>query len=256
MILMATRLLGVLLGMSIEVGFSASMVQLLEESDLIAAPEGCEAQIQECAVRVRELRKKSILVDGERRFVLGPSTNLYFKSSNQLRFLSGQIWILPNEDRIRIETPMGTISITGEALVTGTSSAVHILNLGGEVRLRGLGVHEDIVVPQGMKNRLSGVKAGRANIGIPQMATPAEVLSALGPIFWGSRNQFREWVQEHSEIWDGLQEQVALLHSSLAEREIASQNERVEKERALSRLRAQERLELRKMFFQKTFETP
>ncbi|MBX9767111.1 MAG: hypothetical protein K2X47_07565, partial [Bdellovibrionales bacterium] len=211
------------------------------------------AQIQECALRVRDFRRKSILIDGERRFVLGPSTNVFFKSSNQVRLLSGQLWIFANRDQVLVETPMGEVATSGDVWVSGTPEAVYVLNLGGDVRVRALGVQEEIAVPGGMKNRLSGVKDGHASIGIPQMATPAEVLSSLGPLFWGTRNQFRTWIQEHSDIWDGLEDQVASLHLSLAEREIASENRRLEKERALARLRAEERQKLRRMFFQKTF---
>jgi hypothetical protein len=247
------RALGVFLGMSLEVGFTAQVVQLAEETDVISAPAGCEVKIQECAVRIRDQRKKSILIDEVRRFVLGPSTNVFFRNDSHVRLLAGQIWIFGEDDTIEIETPMGVIFIKGEAWVKGDTEEVQVLNLGGKVRLRALGAAEEISVPRGMKNQMSGVQNGHAKVGIPQMGGATEVLSSIGPLFWGSRNQFRGWIEEHAEIWSGLEDSVASLHLNLAEREIASENERAERERAVARARAEERRKLRKMFFNKTF---
>ena len=247
------RLFGALIGMSLELSFASQVVQLPEETDVISMPVGCETGLEECAVRIRAGRRWSVRDGEKRKLMLGPSANVFFKSPQRLRLFSGSLWILPTDQTAHIETVMGDIAVQGEAWISGGADEVQVINLGGHVTMFATAAREKIAVPEGMKNRLSGVSGGQARIGIPQMAMPSEIMTSLSPIFWGTRNQFREWVGEHKEIWAGLEETVAGLHVELAEREVASQNAVIERERAMARARAEERKQLRKMFFQKTF---
>lgn len=242
---------------TVDVRVLAKTVQLPEARSLLQEPAGClntvSTSAESCAVGTRAWEKGTLSL-GDSTVVLDRSTAILRLAPNEIRLVSGQIW-LKAKSAFEVRTEFGSMKVEpGEYWFDRDREKVRVGVIQGLARLYPRGAKEVLEVTPGLENWLGKVgESGEAQRGIPVAIQFKSHLERWARLYTGSRKDFEEDARAFHEVWLSASEYASEVHKTLFESKVASlraEHERMEAARRRSEARTRE---LIRMFREKVF---
>jgi hypothetical protein len=207
---------------SLEVRVKAETMQMPEAAERREEPAGCWAKAIACAVRTASNEKLELKL-GTSSVALDQSTVILRVSSNELRLVSGTIWIRASEP-VTVATEFGTFSSEkGEFWVWRNAERVHAASVESIVQMKPRGSKETLEIGAGLENWFSRIGPdGQARTGIPMAIELKSHLLRWAKLYSGSKANFEKEAQLFYEKWELAAEEAAAIHKELFDRKVAS----------------------------------
>jgi hypothetical protein len=222
----------------------------------VSDPENCLKQsTYPCAIQMSDKQSWTwIWPQGRAEFK--PGTVAVLMGEGDVKVIHGELVLYSVSGAAWLRTLFGDVAVSEGTVLLRRQDAdsFEISTLQGEAQLFPKGGKENLAVPAGYRNWLSGVgNSGEGESGIPQAANKDRVLKVWAKGFSGEKLEFFELARDFHTQWMKAVERAGPMHRELVERSIAS----LEAERQVAaRLAAQkekERRELRALFRRKNY---
>lgn len=242
---------------TVDVRVLAKTVQIPEARDLLQEPAGClksaPMATESCAVGTRAW-EKGTLSFGDSTVVLDRSTAILLLGANEIRLVSGQIW-LKSKSVFEVRTEFGSMKVEpGEYWFDRDRERVRVGVIQGTARLYPRGAQDVLEVTPGLENWLGKVDAsGEAQRGIPVVIQFKPHLQRWARLYAGTLKDFEKDVRDFHEVWLAASEYASEIHKALFERKVASLRAEHEKLEAARRRTEARTRELLRMFREKVF---
>ncbi|MGZ3769044.1 MAG: hypothetical protein ACXWRG_05245 [Bdellovibrio sp.] len=240
-----TRLIFFLLAFQLDVRVRASAT----ESD---QPDACLKTKEVCLYQVKDeplhLKNKNLILHSSEGSVIVRQTQ------KQWRFVKGILWV-ENGSKIKIESLYGVMeSSQGQYWIIDHGEKILIRNINADLNVT-LRDGKKLLVPEGFEFWVSGTNLkGHSEFGMIQPIDMKKHLPLWYSLFTGSKNEFITEVKNLRSSWGDLVEKSSYLYKNLAIREIASVQEKEEKEKLQKKQMAMHLQQVKKIYYQRVFE--
>lgn len=240
-----SRLILFLLAFQMEVRVRAS-------GDLLQEPEACLKSQQSCAIHVLgtgfHLQKKSLVLHATE------GSTLMRLSQKNWKLIKGTLWV-EKANSVEVETAYASVkSAGGQYWLLQKNDQVIIRNINAELEVT-LRDGKKLEVPEGFEFWVSGINSkGLSEYGMIHPISLKEHLVLWNSLYVGGKANFLKEAQSLKEDWGGLTEKSSDLYQIIIKRKMASI---AEQDRLLEEKKHQEavyRQNLKKIYFQRTFE--
>lgn len=181
------------------------------------------------------------------------STTLERNDKNHFQYLNGTIWIQSNEKMV-IDSLYGSVeSDRGEFWIVENDKKITIRSVIGLVKVNINSV--TLEIPEGFQVWISGKdNTGKNTYGVPENIPIESHLKLWSELFTGTRAEFKERVSILKSLYKDKNVDSAEFYQRIADRHVASVNEKKLAAQREAQRRKQYLQELRKLYFEKVFE--
>lgn len=190
-------------------------------------PFGCLKSSAACAIKTRENQSFELELDSKTSVVLDHSSSIIRISSNEIRIVSGSVWIKAQE-KFQVKSEFGDVvsSTPGEFWVTRTKDRVTAKATEATVELLPRGTSDRLTTDSGLQNYIGSIGLdGKAETGIPLAITFKDHLVQWARVYRGPKNEFEAKLAAFHARWKAATLESADINKALYTRMVSSADE-------------------------------
>ncbi len=231
--------------------FFALDVRVRASNDLRERPVGCLKETHSCALQT----KKSVFhfKNASSEFHMGPSTLVLRHSLEKQEFISGTLW---NEkySKMSVETIFADVkSAAGPFWVLGDKDKIWVRNVNADISLH-LRDGRKLELPIGFQVWIGGLdENGKSTFGIPEMIPVEKHIRAWSYLFTGTKEEFKQEVDQVKWTWGSLPERSSQLYLNMARYRDNLENQRQGKIQRRELAASEQRKQMKSLYYEKAF---
>lgn len=227
-------------------------VRVRASGGVLQQPPTCLKTQETCAIQVTH--ESFHLIDENLKIHAREGATLMRLSENQWRFVKGAVWI-EKGPHLEIETLYGSIRASqGQYWLIEQGDQVLVRNMNADLKVT-LRDGKKLEVPEGFEFWIAGLNSkGKSEFGMVQPVDMKKHLPLWNSLYRGTKDAFINEVTQLRESWGDLAEKSSSLYKKVAERQIASAEEKQRDIVKNREMKAAKRRQLQEMYRQRVFE--
>ncbi len=215
-------------------------------------PENCySSELKPC---IFSSGNKIIQVQNRKTvFNLKENTTLERLNEKNFQFMGGTVWV-QNQEPLEISTLYAAISSTkGEFWLVEKDNKIFVRSIVGQTDIK---INSGVLnLPEGFQIWISGKDSqGKNTYGVPEIIPMEEHLRLWSTLFSGSREEFKNKVKMLKDLYKDTAYEGGELYQKIADRHVATLEEKKRAEQASSERRRAYLQEIRRLYFEKVFQ--
>ncbi|MEZ0391719.1 MAG: hypothetical protein ACAH59_05860 [Pseudobdellovibrionaceae bacterium] len=218
----------------------------------IDSPSKCFSQRKyPCSLRVS--RRMHSFEREAQRYHLGENGALLFLSESQIQLMQGVLWIQSSKDLEVKSSSALSMKLSGEWLLEKRpDTSLLFRNLKGSIDFQSKFVFTNESLPVGFQNWYGPMdSSGQISRGMIRPLVLKDFLQVWIPLSGLSLAEVKRQTADYKKTWGNTVEQSSKFYQQVAERRLASQEEKARKLAAQKASRQQEQSDFRQMFRKK-----
>lgn len=201
----------------------AKKVEVLVQQE----PFECLKTKAACAIKTREGQSFELELDSKTSIVLDHSSALIRISNNEIRLVSGSVWVKAQET-FKVKTEFGDLvsSTPGEFWVTRTKERVTAKATEATVQLLPRGSQDRLILDSGLQNYIGSIGLdGKAETGVPLAIPFKDHVIQWARVYRGPKKDFEEKLEAFHGRWKQATVESAEINKALYTRMVSSADE-------------------------------
>ena len=215
-------------------------------------PEACFAQKKyPCTMKTISVPLQMEI--SENQYLLGQDSSLQFQSQDVVQLLKGKVYLnFQKNSELRLN-PNISVKFSGEVFLEKTSDAMmKMKNLNAQIEFESRHVFASEALPTGFENWYGPLaENGQILRGVMRPIDKESFISAWMPMVSLPVTETRRKMKQYLDLWSGAVEQSAQLYQEVAQRRLASDKEKIDREEQKQRKKDEEKDQLRRLYREK-----